>query len=149
VLSQADELYIKGETLAALRLFDLERANIESGQKWSEKNLEINSSAISLCHKYPDAGVYVLDLRLIPREKIYWLNSALIAARKLKDKQGEGNHLGNLGNAYSHLGEPRKAIEYTIAALAIFEQIESPNAEQARKQLAKWQRDEPENETGK
>jgi hypothetical protein len=41
--------------------------------------------------------------------------------------------LGNLGIAYKDLGETRKAIDCMKAAYNIFKQIESPNAEQARK----------------
>ena len=35
----------------------------------------------------------------------------------------EGVHLGNLGNAYADLGEPRKAIEYYEQALKIAREI--------------------------
>lgn len=41
----------------------------------------------------------------------------------LKEKQTHGAVLGNLGNAYSHLGEPRKAIEYYEQALKISREI--------------------------
>lgn len=41
----------------------------------------------------------------------------------LKDKKVHGSILGNLGNAYSHLGEPRKAIEYYEQALKISREI--------------------------
>ncbi|MGC9515399.1 ATP-binding protein, partial [Methanocrinis sp.] len=104
VLSLADKSFKqgKGGTLTGLALFDQEKANILAGQSWAENNLEGNSSAtIDLCKSYPDAGVYVLDLRLSPREKISWLETALEACRRSNDKVAEGYHLGNLGNAYS------------------------------------------------
>ena len=41
----------------------------------------------------------------------------------LEDKQVHGAVLGNLGNAYSHLGELRKAIEYYEQALKISKEI--------------------------
>ena len=41
----------------------------------------------------------------------------------LKDKQTHGAVLGNLGTAYSNLGEPRKAIEYYEQALKISREI--------------------------
>jgi tetratricopeptide (TPR) repeat protein len=44
----------------------------------------------------------------------------------LKDKQIHGAVLGNLGNAYSDLGEPRKAIEFLKESLAIGKAIENP-----------------------
>ena len=42
------------------------------------------------------------------------------------DRRGEGNHLGNLGLAYSDLGEPRKAIEFLKQSLSIGKAIEDP-----------------------
>ncbi len=54
----------------------------------------------------------MLDLRLHPQEKIRWLETAVAAARQIKNKEAEGAHLGNLGLAYAALGETRKAIEY-------------------------------------
>jgi tetratricopeptide (TPR) repeat protein len=39
------------------------------------------------------------------------------------NRRGEGNHLGNLGIAYSHLGSPRKAIEYYGQALKISREV--------------------------
>ncbi|HHV24589.1 MAG TPA: tetratricopeptide repeat protein, partial [Methanosarcina sp.] len=44
-------------------------------------------------------------------------------AREIGDRRGEGADLGNLGLAYSDLGEPRKAIEYHEQALKISREI--------------------------
>lgn len=44
----------------------------------------------------------------------------------LNEKQIHGAVLGNLGNAYSDLGEPRKAIEFLKKSLAIGKAIEDP-----------------------
>jgi len=126
LLSIANEIFKQGKegTLRGLQLFDQERANILAGQSWAAKNLDGNSSAaINLCKSYPDAGVYVLDLRLSPRERIPWLEKALEASRRSNDKAAEGNHLGNLGLAYSDLGDPRKAIDFYEKALAISREI--------------------------
>ncbi|HPJ30654.1 MAG TPA: tetratricopeptide repeat protein [Methanothrix sp.] len=125
VLNQASEIFNQGkDPLKGLELLDQERANILSGQSWASKNLDGSSSAaIDLCKSYPDAGVYVLDLRLSPREKIHWLETALQASRKSDDRAAEGSHLGNLGRAYSDLSDPRKAINYYEEALSIFREI--------------------------
>ena len=48
---------------------------------------------------------------------------ALAIAREIGDRRGQGNALGNLGNAYSDLGEPRKAIEFYEQALKISKEI--------------------------
>jgi tetratricopeptide (TPR) repeat protein len=125
VLFASNELYKKGGEgiLASLQLFDLEEINIKAGWIWAEMNLEGSSSAADLCRIYPDAGVYVLDLRLHPMEMIRWLETALAAARQLKDRNMEGVHLGNLGRTYALLSETHKAVDYYERALAIAREI--------------------------
>ncbi len=131
LLSAADDLYLKGgdSILAGLALFDREDENIASGFAWAANNSGISSPAAELCMKYPDAGVYVLDLRLHPRQKISWLEAALAAARKLKDRVMEGAHLGNLGITYGALGETRNAIEYFKQALEIVRDLGDQRSE--------------------
>lgn len=121
VLSAANRLYLQGgkSIQAALALFDREDENIVSGYAWASNNAGVSSPAAELCMRYPDAGTYVLDLRLHPRQKISWLEAALAAARKLKDRVMEGVHLGNLGLAYAALGDAKKAFEYLEKALAL------------------------------
>ncbi len=126
VLSVTNQIFKQGKEnfLAGLKIFDQEKANIMAGQSWAETNMDGNfPAAVELCKSYPNAGAYVLDLRLSPREKIPWLNAGLQASRQSRDRVIEGNHLGNLGNAYSHLGEPKKAIEYYEQALKISREI--------------------------
>jgi len=131
VLSASKEIYKQGgeNVLAGLGLFDRERANIQVGQAWAENNLEGSSAIASLCSSYPDAGAYVLDLRLHPQEKIRWLEAAVAAARKIKDKGAEGVHLGNLGGAYYLLGDSRQATEYYEQALAIARELDDRRGE--------------------
>lgn len=125
VLAAAGELYLKGgEAITrGLALFDLEWRNIQVGQAWANRQSGENDTAVALCNAYPDAGIYVLDLRQHPREKISWLEAALAAARRLKDRAAEGMHLGNLGLAYAALGETRRAIEFYEQRLAIAREI--------------------------
>jgi CHAT domain-containing protein/uncharacterized protein HemY len=54
---------------------------------------------------------------------------ALQIYRALKNRQGEGRALGNLGNAYLSLGNYTKAIEYTQQTLAIARSIKDRLAE--------------------
>jgi tetratricopeptide (TPR) repeat protein len=124
-LSAADDLYLKGgeRVLAGLRLFDQERANIEAGQSWAAARAETDDEAARLCDDYPNAGVYVLELRQHPRDQIGWMEAALAAARKLENRANEGVHLGNLGNAYADLGAPRRAIEFYEQYLSIAREI--------------------------
>lgn len=125
VLSASKEQYIQGgeNVSSGLAFLDREWANIRAGQAWAERNLQGSRAAASLCSSYPDAGAYVLDLRLHPRERIRWLETALAAARQMNDRNSEGVHLGNLGSAYADLGDARKAIEYYQQALAIAREI--------------------------
>jgi len=48
---------------------------------------------------------------------------ALAIAREVGDRRGEGNRLGNLGNAYADLGQVAEAIGYYEQALAIAREI--------------------------
>jgi hypothetical protein len=121
VLDGAKSLYKQGGASvgAASRLFDSEWANIRAGQAWAAAHSAADEAAALLCSEYPDAGVYLLDLRQHPVEIIRWREAALAAARYLKHRSAEGAHLGNLGVAYHSLGQYRLAIQYQEEHLAI------------------------------
>jgi len=121
VLKQANESYLQGGVAATLGLamFDIERQDIEAGWAWAAAEDERDEQASQLCMDYPNGGLYVLDLRHHPRERIRWLEVMLEAARRLKHRSSEGHALGNLGNAYEDLGETAKAIRYYEQVLAI------------------------------
>ncbi|MEK9161778.1 MAG: tetratricopeptide repeat protein [Chloroflexota bacterium] len=132
VLSFANQLYKKGfeNTKRSLDLFDAELANIQGGQAWASVKVNESDRIAEVCSEY--AGQWnVLNLRLHPRLYISWMQSALVAARKLKNKNAEGVHLGNLGGAYSALGETRKAIELYEQALVIAREIGDKRNESA------------------
>ena len=122
VLGQADELYGQGGTamLRGLALFDLERSNIEAGQSWvAAQGVDADEYAAELGFSYADSGLYVLNLRLPSRVFIRWLEIALVAARHLKNRGDEGYALGNMGAAYSDLGDHKQAIQFYEQALTI------------------------------
>jgi tetratricopeptide (TPR) repeat protein len=121
IASAAQNLHLKGGDafLEGLWLFDIEWGNTRAGQAWAAAGAGQDEAAARLAISYPNAGAYCLDLRQHPRERILWLEAALSAARRLKDRAAEGAHLGNLGIAYKALGETRRAIEYYGKALAI------------------------------
>lgn len=125
VLAACDEKYLAGgaHILAGLSLFDLERPNIDTGFAWSRDYAADDKLGAELCNRYPGAGNYCLNLRQHPREWIAWLDAALTAARFLKDRRAESNHIGNLGHAYADLSDVRKAIEYYEQQLIIAREI--------------------------
>ncbi|HQH86943.1 MAG TPA: tetratricopeptide repeat protein, partial [Anaerolineaceae bacterium] len=124
VLTEANRLYLKGNEniLAGLAQFDRERTHIEAGQAWAAAH-PADPAAARLCNLYPDAGTYIIDLRLHPRAQITWREAALTAARALGNRKYEGFHLGNLGLAWAALGEPRRAIDYYEQRLVIAREI--------------------------
>jgi tetratricopeptide (TPR) repeat protein len=121
ILAAADDLYLKGsESLTqGLALFDLEVTNIRAGHDWVVAHQQDDNSIAEWCCKYPAAGAYCLSLRQHPRERIRWLEPALAAARHLKQRDWEGQMLGNLGLAYKRLSEYRRAIDYYEQRLQI------------------------------
>ncbi len=120
-LAAANALYLKGgdEIARELALFDRERANIESGQAWAAANIESDESATILCIAYPDAGAEMFHLRQRPSERIRWLEAMLTASRRLNRRDAERRALGNLGAAYQHRGDIRRAIDFYNQSLDI------------------------------
>jgi hypothetical protein len=108
LLAKADELYLAGQVMAGLALYDREAANIAAGQAWAAERVTENDAAARLAMDYADAGAYAIQLRLHSCEQIDWLTAQLAAARQLNQRQMEGNALGNLGLAYANLSEPRR-----------------------------------------
>lgn len=140
VLAIAEGLFLQGgeNTIAGLDLFDLESINIKAGHAWAEQYIikqpngmkEIGSElALHLTCDYPLVGNQLLDSRLDPKEKIRWIESAIVAAQQLKDRGSECIHLNNLGRVYAKLGETHKAIESYKQALDISRLIGDPKRE--------------------
>ncbi|HKG15270.1 MAG TPA: tetratricopeptide repeat protein [Pyrinomonadaceae bacterium] len=125
VLGECNDFYLKGGDAikSGLALFDVERRNIEAGQEWTCQHSSEDELAAGLCNKYPNAGIYILNLRQHPRESVSWLEVALASAHQLKERVFEGKHLGNLGVAYADLGEMRRAIEFQEQALVVLREI--------------------------
>ena len=124
VLRECDDLYLKGGDAikSGLALFDVERRNIEAGQEWICRHSSGDEAAAQLCNKYPEAGVYVLNLRQHPRESISWLEAALMAALNRGRCLGRATH-EHLGVAYAALGETRRAVEFFEQALVVAREV--------------------------
>ena len=72
------------------------------------------------------------------RKAIEFHEQALVISREIGDRRGEGIALSNMGEALYDLQEKDRAIQLVKEALEIFEAIESPNADEARKKLEEW-----------
>jgi tetratricopeptide (TPR) repeat protein len=126
VLTAANELYKKGgeALLRGLALFDLEWGNIQAGHTWVAAQIDaadVDEAELGIA--YPQAGADLLDLRQHSRERIRWLEIGSAAARRLRDRKGEGAALGNLGIAYANLGETRRAIQFFEQRLTIAREL--------------------------
>jgi tetratricopeptide (TPR) repeat protein len=133
VMRAADELYRRGGQALeeGLELFNLEWSNIRAGQAWAEEYSTEKDEAAALCINYPNAGAHLLDLRQHPRERLRWLEAALVAARRLDRRDAEGPLLSNLGLAYAALGEISRALEFYERSLAIAREVGSRAGEGA------------------
>jgi tetratricopeptide (TPR) repeat protein len=121
VASNADTLYLQGgdHFTKGLALFDIEWANIQAGQAWAAAHADEDNIIRRLCCDYATATNYCSDLRQPARNRIQWLQKALLAARELSDREAEGIQLGSLGRAWYALGDFLKAIEYHEQQLQI------------------------------
>jgi tetratricopeptide (TPR) repeat protein len=131
VLAAADQKYMSGGAFLSegLTLFDLEWSNIQAGQAWAAAHREGERSAPQFAEAYPDANANVSFRRQPPRQRIKWLEAALDSARRLGDRRHEGAVLGNLGIAYSFLGEYRRAVQYYEQQLAIAREVRDRRGE--------------------
>jgi tetratricopeptide (TPR) repeat protein len=118
-----DQLYLKGgeNVFRGLELFDRERVHIEAAFEWLAQRRDEPSAVLLI--SLVNAVVYTSHLRFHPRQSIRWLEGQREAARITKNRQYEGVALGNLGGAYTDLGQPRKAIEFFEQSLVIGREI--------------------------
>lgn len=118
---EADNLYMDGNAIAGLALFDREREQIEAAYAWLDR--QPGETAARQMIALVGSITYTSELRFHPRQRITWLESQLRAARVAKHRGAEGSALGNLGNAHLNLGDARKAIEFYEQQLVITREI--------------------------
>lgn len=111
----------------ALEIFDMERLNIATGQGWSARHAATSEQAAILSIDYMDAGVGLLELRLLPAEHISWCETALQASRRLSRRVSEAGSAGNLALAYARGGQYRKVVELLEASLKIGRELDDSN----------------------
>jgi tetratricopeptide (TPR) repeat protein len=121
VLAEADDLYQRGHdgVAAGLARYDADVRNIATAAAWAIDRADHDPTRQQVAAKLPNAGVYVLGLRLHRRNWIVWLTAAAAAARRMGDSSLAAYHLSNLGTAHANLGDTRRAINFHEQALAI------------------------------
>jgi tetratricopeptide (TPR) repeat protein len=125
VASTAHRLHMQGgeEFLQGLCVCGREWPHIRAGQAWAAAHAEVDEEAAKACSRYPGAAVYCLGLRLPQHDLVTWLEAAVGAARRLEDRQAEGDHLGSLGLAHADLGQFTQAVGYYQRAVGITREI--------------------------
>lgn len=135
VLYTLNDGYLHGgeEQRDALSNFDVERTNIFLARDklptiiaridTKQESNAYNRAVLDLCNTFPDAGAYLISVKLNATQRIQWLLDALQASQKLGNDVTTQAHLGNLGLAYHELGELSKAIKYFTQALQLAERI--------------------------
>ena len=76
-------------------------------------------------------------------QTVEYYQQALVLARETADCRSEAIALWNMGLEFNRLADRAQAIANAKAALKIFEEIEDPNANKVRQQLAEWKRESP------
>jgi tetratricopeptide (TPR) repeat protein len=120
----AEELYTKGgkDATRGILLFDAENIHIKTAYGWAIENIDSNKEIPTILKEIPNS-VFLTRIRLHPNEQIKWFSAIFDAALKYGDMNNQNKALGNIGTAYAHLGENRKAIEYWERALKIAHEI--------------------------
>ncbi|MEP7135754.1 MAG: tetratricopeptide repeat protein [Chloroflexota bacterium] len=132
--SEADDLYLKGNenVLLGLLNFRFIWEHLFSTYErflFGQKTFSRPQIADRWLSEFPRLCPSVLNLHLLPRQKILILQNALEAARRLADKVAEADHLGNLGLAYVVLGDVEKAINFYEQILAIHRELRDRQGE--------------------
>jgi len=126
----------EGARLGNLGLAYYVLGQVEKAIEYHQQALAINRE---IGHRQGEAanldalGLAYHDLGQIEKAIEYY-QQALAINREIGYRQGEATDLGNLGLAYRDLGQG-KARQYLSQALAIFEEIKSPNADRIREWL--------------
>ena len=127
---EADRLYLKGDAVGGLALFDREHDQVEAAYKWLTESA--NEAAAWQLVLLVNAVVHTGQrLRFHPRERIAWLEKQRIAARAVRHFDAEGSALTNLGVACLDLGDARQAITYLEQRLAMISEGRNRNGEGA------------------
>jgi tetratricopeptide (TPR) repeat protein len=118
---RANELYQNGKVMQGLDLFDAVWPHLAAA--WERMVNRQDEVADRWLSDFSIQMIELLDLRLLPRKRLAFLEEGLAAARRLDDLENEGVQLANLGSAYIDLGETDEAIACHEQALDIARDI--------------------------
>jgi len=97
----------------------------ELEDRWDYYNrllIEYKEKGIDDAYKISDWNLQLGRIKLLmgfAEESMKYFEESLVRSKKIGDRRGERTTLGNLGSAYSDLGQVEKAIEYYEQALVI------------------------------
>jgi len=130
---RAQNLYLRGgeDAIHGVQIFEQEWPNVQRGQAWSARMLEKDDTVADICSMYPEACIYLLNLKVHPSLIINWLEQALSSAKRKSNSAQEKKILGFLGLPYLHLGDLQSAIGFFQDYLAICIQDKDRNGESA------------------
>ena len=96
------------------------RPSSTTSRRWSSPVRSGTAAA-----KAPTWAIWALAYAALGQvaQAIEYYEQALVIAREIGDRRGEGADLGNLGSAYPNLGQVEQAIEYYEQALVIAREI--------------------------
>ena len=118
---EAEILYVKGDVVPGLAIFDRERAQIEAAFAWL---IECDDEAMAQqIVEIVSLTSLTGDLRFSLHQKITWRESHLRASRLLRDRAAQVKALNDLASAYADLGEKLKAIDFYEQSLIIAREI--------------------------
>src|SRR5262245_42380046 len=111
-LRATNDTYRRGNEsmVFALAAFDQEWSQIKHWQAWVNGRASIDDEAKSLSSAYAEAGTDLLALRQDPRERLVWLDTALVSARETGNRRAEIQHLIAMGEAHESLSAYEAAI---------------------------------------
>ncbi len=120
VLGNINALYLSsGEAVKpSLEMLVRELANVLSARSWISANATDRQTQ-RFCVDFALAAPELLTIRVHARERIQIFDAAVTAARKLGDRQGESKILARLGDAYQHVDENLRAIQYCEQGLQV------------------------------
>lgn len=105
------------DMLFAFEAFDREWKNIELAQTFSKKHYKTSEDAAHYCIRLGSNALHLMSYRLPQELLITWSETALRAARRIKDLVGEEKALSNLGTALSDAGRLDESIPIQTRAI--------------------------------